>query len=181
MNSEYIKHITKTIWIGGIIVFLYYSLPNLWGTIKFLFNSTNGHGVETEPWEESKFQAAQVLNSVISTLFICLILQLIVFAFPFLVTKSGSLVQYYADREKHYIKALSGRLDLAHKLTNADNQLTETAQAINALKDEVFSCRQQIQYLSEECAELTNTVVLSRQSLTEQISQQSKLNTKGDF
>ena len=174
MNNNVITSLTRIIWVGGAFLTLYDVFPDLWGTLKFAFYSFNGLFSDLKPDEISRVKALRVRNSIISVFFICLILQLLIFAFPFVVTQSGQLVKYYEDREKNYVKALSGRLSLAQKLTDTDEQ-------VKTLKGEVYRCRQQVQYLSEECTALTEAVALSRQTLTEQISQHSKLNTKGDF
>lgn len=104
----------------------------------------------------------------------CIAFQLIVFATPFILMQSANLVQYYSDREKEYVKALSGRLDLAKNLTEAEQQL-------KSVHSEAYQCRQQIQLLRQECAALAKEVTLSRKSLSEQISNNKKLNNKGDF
>lgn len=174
MSDNIISSITKFIWFGGILFFLILSLPNLWGTVVYLFDSFNGLFLDIEPSAENTAKAKETGVMLFSTIVFCIAFQLVVFATPFVLMQSANLVQYYTDREKGYIKALSGRLDLAKNLTEAEQQ-------VKAVHSEAYQCRQQIQLLRQECAALAKEVTLTRQSLSEQISKTSKLNNKGDF
>jgi len=174
MNDNIISSITKFIWLGGILFFIFVSLSNLLGTLAFLFDCFNGLFLDIEPSAENTLKAKETGIMLFSTMVFCIAFQLVVFATPFVLMQSANLVQYYTDREKEYVKALSGRLDLAKNLTEAEQQL-------KSVHSEAYQCRQQIQLLRQECAALAKEVTLSRKSLSEQISQTSKLNNKGDF
>ena len=174
MNDNIISSITKFIWLGGTLFFLIMSLPNLWGTLVFLFDCFNGLFLDIEPSAENKVKAKETGLMLFSTMVLCIAFQLVVFATPFVLMQSANLVQYYTDREKEYVKALSGRLDLAKSLTEAEQQ-------IKAVNSDAYQCRQQVQLLRQECAALAKEVTLARNSLSEQISKTSKLNDKGDF
>lgn len=174
MNSDVLSSLTKLIWMSGIAIFLFISLPNLWGTLVFLFNFISSLLSDSEPSVASTAKAKAAGVTFVSVAILCCAIQTLVLAMPFILTQSGSVIRYYTDREEGYIKAISGRLDLAKKLTEADEQ-------VKALHQEVYQCRQQVQHLASECKTLTNAVTLSRQALSKQISQTSKINDKGDF
>ena len=174
MDSDVLSYVSKLIWIGGCLFFTAMSFPNLWGTLVFLFDSFNGLFLDLEPKAKHAANAKVAGVKLLSTMVLCIVLQLIVFAIPFVLTQSANLIQYYEDREKGYLKAISGRLELAKKLTETDEQ-------VKAMSAEVYQCRQQIQLLNQECAALAKAVSLSRQSLSEQITKTSNLNNKGDF
>ena len=174
MNSDVLSNLTKLIWISGIAIFLFMALPNLWGTLVFLFDFISSLLSDTKPSAASTAKAKATGVTFVSVAVLCGTFQILILATPFILTQSGSVIQYYAGREEGYVKAISGRLDLAKELTAADEQ-------VKALHQEVYQCRQQIQNLASECKALTRAVTLSRQALSEQISQTSKINDKGDF
>ncbi len=174
MNSDALIHLTKLIWVVGGAAFIFMALPHLLGTIVFLFEFISSLLTDSKPSASSTAKAKAAGVSLTSIAVLCSVMQILVLATPFILTQSGLMIKYYAEREEGYVKALSGRLNLAKQLTEADEQ-------VKSLHQETYRCRQQIQHLSNECKALTQAVTLSRQTLSDQISQTSKINDKGDF
>lgn len=174
MDEYILIRLSKLIWYGGAWVFIILSLPNLWGTIDFLFSFLSGLVSEIEPSQKATAKASAAFSKLFPTLVFCSFAQLFVFATPFITTQSKALIEYYQQRESEYANAVSGRLELA-------KQITEASQQLKAMQNEIQQCRALLNQLGIETKTLTKAVTLSRQSLTAQISQTNKLNSKGDF
>ena len=166
--------LTKFIWYGGMAVFLVLAFPNLWGTLDFIFTAISSLVSDSKPSAKATIKAKAAFAKLFPTFIFCVFAQLIVLATPFITTQSKAIIEYYQYREAEFTKAVSGRIELA-------KQVTEASEQMSALQTEIQQCRVLINQLGFETKTLTETVTLSRQTLTAQISQTSKLNSKGDF
>ena len=174
MDEILFERLTKLIWIAGGIIFLYLAFPNLWGSIKYVFAFFSGLVSETVPSVSSTQDAHAAFSKLFPTLILCLFGQLTLFAAPFLTTGSKSLIEYYYEREVDYVKAVSGRIDLAEQITRASDNL-------KSLQAEIQQCRTLLSQLGRDTETLADAIALSRKTLTAQIKQTSNKTDKGDF
>lgn len=174
MDNLILSRLTKIIWFGGAIFFLFFALPHLWGSVQYIFALLSGLVSETRPTSSSSASLRLAFSTLFPTLVLCLLAQLLVLATPFLTTGSKSLIAYYNEREADYLKTVSKRIELSKQLTEASAQL-------QTIQTEIQQCRALLSQLGREAKALTEFVALSRQSLAEKINQTTQLNDTGDF
>ena len=174
MDKYVLMRLSKFIWTGGLVLFIYLSFHHLWGAANFIFSWLSGLISETAPSASSTTNASKAFSNLFPILVLCTLGQLTLFATPFLTTGSKALIAYYYEREADYVKTVSKRIELSQQINDAKEQL-------QFLLSEIQQCRSLLSQLGRDAKTLTDAVALSRKTLTAQIKQTSKLNDKGDF
>lgn len=174
MIKPILMRLSKIIWFIGFVIFMFLSFDHQWGGIKFVFSWLSSLVSENSPSPLSIQHAKSAFSVLFPITVMCMICQLIVFATSPISTGSSRLVAYYTKREADYIQSVCNRVELSKQIADANKHL-------ETLHSEIQQCRALLSHLGRDTKTLTDSVALSRKTLTDQINHTSNLNNKGNF
>lgn len=174
LDKKIIKLLSIGIWTIGLLGFLAISFPYLLGAFDFVFKFLSSFVSDTGPSKQSVQNAKLAFSKLFPIMTLCLLGQFILFALPSFLTGSREAITYYNSREEHYVKALSGRIDLAKQITNASEHLER-------LETNILSCQAMLTHLKRDTKVLCEAVDITRESLPASYRKDPPEDDKGDF
>ena len=174
MDKTILGRLSKLIWGSGFAGFVCLAFPHLWGSLIFLFDGlaslVTGEALSFYAKEHAK-KAGLILFPITV---LCLMGQMLVLASPSILTGSAALINNYNENEASHVNAVRRRIELASQIEAARTELQN-------FHIEIQQCRALLHELGRDTKTLTETVALSRKSLTAQITQTNLINDTGDF
>jgi len=174
IDKKIIKLLSISIWTIGLLCFLAISFSYLLGAFDFVFKFLASLVSDTVPSTRSSQNAKLAFSNLFPIMVFCLLGQFILFALPSFLTGSREAITYYNSREEHYIKALSGRIDLAKQITTASEHLER-------LETNILSCQAMLTHLKRDTKVLCEAVDTTRESLPASYRKKAPEDDKGDF
>lgn len=171
LNKKLLIKISKLVWCTGLAIFLIFAFPNIWGALQFLYVSLFA---ENPPSPALMNDANVSFIKLLGALLISLIGQLLVFAYASVLLGTQEAIDYYHNREKDYVDALSGRIDLAQ-------QVSKLAADIAALKREPQQIQKIHKAISRDIKMLCEVVEMTKDSLPVYYREIPEPKDKGDF
>ena len=174
IDKKIMGRLSLLVWCSGLILFVSFSFQYLAGFTDFLFSCLSSLVSDNKPSPEASRNAKSAWAILFPVIVFCLLLQFAVLAFPKLLTGSREAIAYYQKHEENYVKAISGRIDLAKQVTTLSDNL-------DSLNPKIKKCHNRLSELYRDIEVLAEIVDTTRESLPVVYRKDPKLRGKGDF
>ena len=170
IDKKIMGRLSLVIWSTGLVFFILLSFQYLRGMFEFIFSYLSASELPTEAVENAKLAFTILFRMGVT----CLVLQLIVLASPRFWTGAAKVIASYHEHEEKYIEVISGRIDMAQRITKSHD-------SFDVYDRKIIKAHKRLDELYRDIEVLAEIIDNTRESLPIAYRKDPKLRGKGDF